>query len=97
VLQDSELLLKPRQAYFAMFEFLRQHYLRGMSESEEIAGMLSGLTLLADGQPADAAYASDWSAAVSTVMMAEESPAGYRQADFRPAPAPSPPPLPAET
>lgn len=81
--ESSELLLTPRQAYLAMFEFLRQYHLRGLSESAEIGGLLGGLSLLADGQPADPAYASDWAAAVGAVLAAEASPAGYREADFR--------------
>lgn len=82
-MQGSEPLLTPRQAYLAMFEFLRQYYLRGLSESAEIGGILGSLSLLTDGQPADPAYASDWAAAVSAVLVAEASPAGYREADFR--------------
>lgn len=66
-----------------MFEFLRQYYLRGLSESDEIGGMLGGLSVLADGHPADPAYAADGEAAVSAVLSAEASPAGYREADFR--------------
>jgi hypothetical protein len=66
-----------------MYEFLRQYHLRGLSESEAIADLLGGLSLLADGQPADPAYASDWADAVSTVLAAETSTDGYREADFR--------------
>jgi hypothetical protein len=67
----------------AMFEFLRQYHLRGLSESNEIGGMLGGLSLLSDGQPADAAYGSDWEAAVATVLSEDASQLGYCAADFR--------------
>ncbi|OWK45460.1 hypothetical protein FRUB_01791 [Fimbriiglobus ruber] len=54
-----------------MYEFLRQYHLHGLSESEEIGGLLGGLSLLVDGQPADPADVSDWAAAVSAVLAAE--------------------------
>ena len=73
--------LTAQQAYLAMFEFLRQHYERG--PSDEIGGLLGSLSLLADGQPADAAMASDWQAAVTAVLSAEQSPHGYHEADLR--------------
>ena len=80
---SSEPLLTPRQAYLAMYEFLRQYYLRGLSTSHEIGGLLTGLSLLSDGTPADNAYAYDWNDAVSAVLAAELTPEGYREADFR--------------
>ena len=43
----SETRLSSRQAYLAMFEFLRRHYERG--PTDEIGGLLGGLSLLADG------------------------------------------------
>ncbi|WP_202973899.1 hypothetical protein [Fimbriiglobus ruber] len=70
-MQDSEPLLTPRQADLAVYEFLRQYHLHGLSESEEIGGLLGGLSLLVDGQPADPADVSDWAAAVSAVLAAE--------------------------
>lgn len=45
-----------------MFSFLEQHYQRG--PSDEFGGLLGSLSLLEDGQPADAALADDWIAAV---------------------------------
>lgn len=83
MIQASEPLLTPRQAYLAMFEFLRQYYLRGLSESDEVGGLLGDLSLLEDGQPADAAYETDWAKAVQTVLTAEASPNGYRAANMR--------------
>ena len=81
MIQASEPLLAPRHAYLAMFEFLRQYYLRG--KSDEIGGMLGGMSLLEDGKPADSAYEADWSRAVQVVLKAEASSIGYREADFR--------------
>jgi hypothetical protein len=73
--------LTSRQAYLAMFEFLHRYYER--CHSDEIGGLLGGLALLEDGQPADRAYASDWAAAVRVVLATETPAAGNREADFR--------------
>lgn len=80
MLQDSEPRLTSRQAYLAMFEFLRQHYDRG--PSDEIGGLLGSLSLLPDGQPADQAYANDWREAVTAVLSAESA-GGYTAAVLR--------------
>ena len=79
--EGADSLLTSRQAYLAMFEFLRQHNERG--PSDEIGGLLGSMSLLADGQPADPAYATDWAAAVSAVLAAEKFLSGYRGADLR--------------
>lgn len=73
--------LTPRQAYLCMFEFLRMYYERG--HSDEIGGLLGSLSLLPDGQPADAAQAADWAKAVSTVLAADSRPGGYDGAEFK--------------
>lgn len=73
-------MLTVRQAYLVMFEFLRQHYERG--PTDEIGGLLGSLSLLPDGQPADAAVQSDFDKAVAAVIAAEASQNGYREADF---------------
>jgi hypothetical protein len=78
--QGSDPLLTSRQAYLAMYEFLRRHYERG--PTDEVGGLLGSLSLLPDGQPADAAYAGDWSEAVAEVL-ATEAAGGYRAAEFR--------------
>ena len=57
-----------------MFEFLCQYHLGGLSESDEIGGLLGGLSLLDDGQPADPTYASDWAATVAAVVAAGTPP-----------------------
>ena len=73
-------ILTPRLAYLCMFEFLRQYYERG--HSDEIGGLLSDLSLLEDGHPADPAQESDWEKAVRAVLAADATPTGYREADF---------------
>jgi hypothetical protein len=78
---DAETRLTTRQAYLAMFEFLRRCYERG--PSDEIGGLLGGLSLLPDGGPADLAVASDWDEAIMAILAAEEAQGGYREADFR--------------
>ena len=78
--QDSELRLTARQAYLAMFEFLRRHYARG--PTDQVGGLLGSLSLLPDGQPADSALASDWGEAVAAVLAAEAA-GGYTEAVLR--------------
>ncbi|MBN9519526.1 hypothetical protein J0H58_13555 [bacterium] len=73
-------LLTPRQAYLAMFEFLRRHYER--DETDVIGGLLGGLSLLPDGGSADPTQLVGWEQAVQAVMTAESQPGGYRGADF---------------
>lgn len=46
------------EAYLAMFAFLEARYQRG--PSDDIGALLSALSLLPDGTPADAAMAKDW-------------------------------------
>jgi hypothetical protein len=69
--------LTPRQAYLAMFEFLRRYYQRG--RSGEIGGLLGSLSLLPDGRPADPAHWSDWEESVKAVVAKE----GHRQVDLQ--------------
>jgi hypothetical protein len=77
----SETRLSSRQAYLAMFEFLRRHYERG--PTDEIGGLLGGLSLRADGGTADPAQWPDWEAAVAAVLAAERSGQGHSEADLR--------------
>jgi hypothetical protein len=77
----NETRLSSRQAYLAMFEFLRRHYERG--PTDEIGGLLGGLSLLADGGTADPASWTDWKEAVEAILAAEGSEEGYRESDFR--------------
>lgn len=78
---STQQLPTSRQAYLAMFEFLRQYYERG--QSDQIGGLLGDLSLLSDGSSADAAQWLNWETAVSNVLEAESTPEGYREADFR--------------
>lgn len=54
------------QAYAAMFRFLDQLYLR--TKSEELAGLLGGMSMLDDGSPADPAIVNDWREAVEYAL-----------------------------
>ena len=63
-----------------MFEFLRQHHERG--PTDEVGRLLGDLSLLSDGEPADAAYAGDWAKAVDAVLKAEMA-GGYTEAMLR--------------
>jgi hypothetical protein len=76
----TDATLTVRQAYLAMFEFLRRHYERG--PTDEIGGLLGSLSLLKDGQSADAAMLSDFEDAVAVVIAAEVNQGGYREADL---------------
>jgi hypothetical protein len=64
-----------------MFEFLRRHYQRG--PTDEIGGLLGGLSLLADGDTADPAMWPDWEEAIGAVLAGERTQEGYREADLR--------------
>jgi hypothetical protein len=55
--------LTPDQAYAATYYFLEEYYGRG--HSDEIHGLLGGMSLLGDGGTADPAVKSDWQRAVS--------------------------------
>jgi len=68
-------------AYLAMFEFLRQYEGRGASEDIQI--LLSNLSLLEDGRPADPALAEDWLKAIRAVQASEQEPGGYKPVKFR--------------
>ena len=81
-----EIWLTSRQAYFAMFEFLRRHFERG--PTDEIGGIVDGLSLLEDGTAADPAMWLDWEEATAAVLAAERMSGGYREFDLRLADAP---------
>jgi hypothetical protein len=76
-MESSVPSLTPRQAFLAMFEFLRRYYERG--RSDEIGGLLGSLSLLPDGSTADPVQWSDWEESVRAVVANE----GYHQADLR--------------
>ena len=78
--EGSKLWLTQRQAYLCIFEFLRRQDERG--PMAEVGGLLGSLSLLPDGQPADLAYAGDWTEAVAAVLAAEAA-GGYTAAALR--------------
>jgi len=51
-----------KQAYMAMYHYLEKMYT--IHEFDQLGGLLGGMTLLADGSPADPAAWSDWLASV---------------------------------
>ena len=57
--------LSKKEAYLAMFAFLDAYY--QLSPSDEIGGLLSNMSLLEDGVPADPAIYDDWIDAVEKV------------------------------
>ncbi len=61
-----EVKLSKKQAYLAMFAFLDDYYQR--SNSDEVAIMLGGMSLLSDGSVADSAIEDDWEKAVKKVL-----------------------------
>lgn len=72
--------LTVRQAFLAMHCFLDRYY--QATHSDEVGGLLGGLSLLPDGSPADAAFQHEWLESVEKVMSAEKS-GGYHPADLR--------------
>jgi hypothetical protein len=60
------------EGYLAMFNFLEHYY--GNTKSDEIAGLLGGLSLLADGSPIDPGFKQEWLAAVDKARLAAAKP-----------------------
>ena len=58
-------LITQDQAYLAMYHFLDKHFSLGC---EELGGILSSMSLLADGSPADQALVADWKEAVAAAV-----------------------------
>lgn len=54
--------LTDKEAFLAMYSFLGTYYGRG--KSDDIGGLLGGLSLLPDGGTADPAFRKDWLEAV---------------------------------
>lgn len=50
--------LSEKEAYAAMFAFLENHY--RLTESDDLATLLSSMSLLPDGSTADPAIQEDW-------------------------------------
>lgn len=63
-------VMSDKQAYAAMFHFLQQLYLR--TKSDDLGGLLGGMSMLQDGSPADPAIGSDWQEAVEYTLKGGE-------------------------
>jgi hypothetical protein len=59
-------VVSDKQAYAAMFHFLEQLYLR--TKSDDLGGLLGGMSMLQDGSPADPAIEKDWQDAVAYAL-----------------------------
>lgn len=57
--------LTREQAYLAMYSFLEKQFSLGC---KELGAVLSSMSLLPDGSPADAALAIDWQEAVAAAI-----------------------------
>ena len=56
-------LMDEKIAYAAIYEFLVVYYER--TKSDDVGALLGGMSLLADGNPADPAIWSDWMNSIS--------------------------------
>ena len=63
-------MMSKKQAYAAMFEFLKNVYER--TENDELGGLLGGMCLLEDGTTADAAAWKDWEIAIQKTVQADD-------------------------
>ena len=63
--------LTPDQAYAAMYQFLDHYY--QLTKSDEVGNLLSSMSLLPDGLPADSAIAEDWQDAVQFALNGGEA------------------------
>ncbi|MEP1921417.1 MAG: hypothetical protein ABJJ43_00190 [Ekhidna sp.] len=59
-------ILTEKEAYLAMFSFLEDYYLR--TKSDEIGSILSGMCLMNDGEPMDAAYWEEWEQSIQKAL-----------------------------
>ncbi len=59
-----------KQAYAAMFRYLEQLYVR--TKSDDLGGLLGGMSLLEDGSPADPGVADEWQRAVEYALAGGE-------------------------
>lgn len=62
----DEIKITTEQAYLAMIAFLENYY--SLTNADEIAALLGGLSLLPDGSSADPASKSDWDDAIQKVL-----------------------------
>lgn len=61
--------MTPKAAYVAMFLFLERYY--QMTHSDDVGGLLGGMSLLVDGTTADPALWNDWMECVQRVSSGE--------------------------
>ncbi len=54
--------LTMNQAYLAMFSFLENYYLQ--TKSDDVANILTGLSLMTDGVPLDQGFYREWLVAI---------------------------------
>ena len=57
--------LTKKEAYLAMYSFLEHMY--ELTKSDDIGGLLGGMSLLQDGETADPAALADWEDAIKKV------------------------------
>jgi hypothetical protein len=57
--------LTEKEAFLAMFAFLEGYY--ETTKSDDVGGLLGGLSLLGDGSTADPAYWQEWQEAIQKV------------------------------
>ncbi len=66
---NEEITLTQKEAYKAMYLFLLKWWDIGHREEEQIANILGGAALLADGDSADPAlYGTDWRECVEKIL-----------------------------
>ena len=63
-------VMSDKQAYAATFHFLERLYLR--TKSDDLGGLLGGMSMLQDGSPADPAVSNDWREAVEYALKGGE-------------------------
>ncbi|MBK7519238.1 MAG: hypothetical protein IPI75_03645 [Gammaproteobacteria bacterium] len=62
----DDIKISKEHAYLAMYAFLENYY--SLTNSDDVGGLLSGLSLLSDGESADPASKSDWDEAVQKAI-----------------------------
>jgi hypothetical protein len=62
----NDKILTKKEAYLAMYAFLEDYYSR--DKNDELANLLSDLSLLEDGGTADSAIEDDWNDALERVF-----------------------------
>nr|WP_320167305.1 hypothetical protein [uncultured Methylophaga sp.] len=62
----DDVKISKKEAYLAMYAFLDNYY--SLTKSDDIAGLLGELSLLADGGSADPSAKSDWNEALQKAL-----------------------------